>query len=165
MKALNIACILLACIATTACSTKSQLGTDQSSTKVQTDVPPQKETLTMSENIPSPSRPPPPKVEPILHNNVRFEQDMQSYNYGGDQPGGYLVAIDPKTNERLWMLKVYKVTVHDKAGVSTPGRHFRSMKLVPGRDEIEIESEVGGKYLVDLSRQSSTWISGPDSEH
>ncbi|MCF6283217.1 MAG: hypothetical protein L3J28_13605 [Candidatus Polarisedimenticolaceae bacterium] len=114
---------------------------------------------------PSPSRPPPPTVESILHNNVRYEQDMQSYRYGGDQPGGYLVAIDPSTDARLWMLKVYKITDHDGVGVDVIGRNFRSMKLVPGRDEIEIESEVGGRYLVDLTKRSSTWISGPDSEH
>jgi len=102
---------------------------------------------------------------PIVHNGVRYEQDMESYRYGGTQPGGYLVAIDPATGDRLWMLKVYEVTVHDAAGVSTPGRYFRSMRLVPGRDEIEIESEVGGRYVVDLSQRSAAWISGPDTMH
>jgi hypothetical protein len=63
------------------------------------------------------------------------------------------------------MLKVYEVPVHDAAGVSTPGRYFRSMKLISGRDEIEIENEVGGKYLVDLNKRTSTWVSGPDSVH
>ncbi|MSP26931.1 MAG: hypothetical protein EXR80_00355 [Methylococcales bacterium] len=90
---------------------------------------------------------------------------MESYRYGGTQPGGYLVAVNPATGERLWMLKVYEVTVHDAAGVSTPGRYFRSMHLIPERNEIEIENEVGGKYLVDLLKQSATWVSGPDSIH
>jgi hypothetical protein len=165
MKILNLTYILLATMATEACSSEPPPVTDPLSPTVQTGVPTEKETLTMSDNMPSPSRPPPPKVEPIMYKNVRYEQDMESYRYGGDQPGGYLVAIDPETSKRLWMLKVYKVTVHDAAGVSTPGRYFRSMRLVPGRDEIEIENEVGGKYLVDLSKQTTTWISGPDSEH
>ena len=120
----------------------------------------------MNDNlIPSSSRPAPPQVEPIIYKNVRYEQDMQSYYYGGDQPGGYLVAVDPETNNRLWMLKVYQVPVYEAAGVSTLGRYFRKMTLVSGKDEIEIENEVGGKYLVDLSKQESTWISGPDSIH
>lgn len=125
-----------------------------------------KENLIVSDNTPRPSRPSPPKVAPILHNGISYEQDMQSYRYGGTQSGGYLVAINPATGERLWMLKVYEVPDHTASGVSlTPGRYFRTMRLVPGRDEIEIENEVGGKYLVDLSAQSATWISGPDSVH
>ena len=137
----------------------SDTDTNQSNTKSQ------KEILNMNDNMPSPSRPAPPEVEPIVYKDIRYEQDMQSYNFGGVQPGGYLVAIDPMTNKRLWMLKVYEVPVHDNVGVSTPGRYFRKMTLVAGRDEIEIENEAGGKYLVDLSKQNSAWISGPDSVH
>lgn len=119
----------------------------------------------MTGNMPTPSRPPPPQVMPIEHEGVRYEQDMQSYHFGGTQPGGYLVAIEPASGKRLWMLKVYEVPLQEAAGVSTPGRYFRSMRLVPGRNEIEIESEVGGKYLVDLAARSATWVSGPDSVH
>ena len=162
MKSLNKVCILLATIATAGSSTQPSLSTVQSPSKLLTSVPSQKESKTMNDNMPSTSRPRPPEVKPIIHNNVRYEQDMQSYYHGGDQPGGYLVAIDPKTNKRIWMLKVYKVTVHDDAGVNTPGCYFRKMKLMSGSDEIEVESEVGGKYLVDLTKQTSTWISGPD---
>lgn len=118
----------------------------------------------MNDNIPpSPSRPPPPKVAAIEHNGVRYEQDMLSYRFGGTQPGGYLVAVDMASGERLWMLKVYEVTLHEAAGVSTPGRYFRSMRRLPGREELEIESEVGGKYLVDLIKHTAIWLSGPDS--
>lgn len=123
-----------------------------------------KENESMSD-MPSPSRPSPPQVEPVVHGGVRYEQDMNSYSHGGTQPGGYLVAMDPATEERLWMLKVYEIPSQDAAGVTTPGRYFRAMRLVPGKDEIEIESEVGGKYLIDLVTRTSTWVSGPDSVH
>lgn len=43
------------------------------------------------------SRPAPPNVEPVMHNGVRYEQDMQSARYGGTQTGGYLVAVDAAT--------------------------------------------------------------------
>ena len=118
----------------------------------------------MSNDMPSPSRPSPPKVNPITHKGVRYEQDMQSSRFGGTQLGGYLVAVDPATGERLWMLKVYEVPTQADAPFQ-PGRYFRSMRLIPDRDEIEIVSEVGGKYLVNLSKRTSTWISGPDSTH
>lgn len=118
----------------------------------------------MSSQPPSSSRPAPPKVEPIVHKGVRYEQDMQSSKNGGTQPGGYMVAVDPATGERLWMLKVYEVPVQAGAPLQ-PGRYFRSMRLDAQRDQIDIESEVGGKYLVDLATRESTWISGPDSVH
>lgn len=106
-------------------------------------------------NEPQPSRPSPPIVTPIIYNGVRYEQDMESYTYGGTQPGGYLVAIDLKTNERLWMLKVYEVKTHE--GVGSIGRYFKSMKIVWG--ELEIEAEYGGKYIVNLVKRDVRKIS------
>ena len=117
----------------------------------------------MPNNVPRPSRPAPPRVLPIEHNGIRYQQDTESFHYGGTQVGGYLVAVQPTTGERLWMLKVYEVPMQDPAIVSTPGRYFRTMRLVPGKNALEIENEVGGKYLVDLDAKTSTWISGPDS--
>ena len=119
----------------------------------------------MNSGMPTPSRPAPPKVAPITYRGVRYEQDMQSYRHGGTQPGGYLVAVDPASGERLWMLKVYEVPASGAPGLSSPGRYFRSMQLVSGRDELEIESETGGHYRVDLNKRSAVWISGPDSVH
>jgi hypothetical protein len=113
---------------------------------------------------PSGSRPAPPQVAPVIHNGVRYEQDMQSARHGGDQPGGYLVAIDAASGARLWMLKVYQVPVQPGAPFQ-PGRYFRSMRLSDDGAHLEIESEAGGKYRVDLAARTSTWLSGPDSQH
>jgi hypothetical protein len=35
------------------------------------------------------------------------------------------------------------------------------MRLVPGRGELEIESETGSRYLVDLGKRTSTLLSSP----
>lgn len=129
------------------------------------DSPSTDKAQTMNDDMPRPSRPSPPAVAPVVHDGVRYEQDMQSYRHGGTQSGGYLVAIDQSTGERLWMLKVYEVPSQDAAGVSTPGRYFKSMQLLPDGERIEIQSEVGGKYVVDLRERTSTWMSGPDSVH
>lgn len=115
-------------------------------------------------DTPSASRKAPPQVEPVVHAGVRYEQDMQSGKHGGDQPGGYLVAIDPASGERLWMLKVYEVPTQSDAPFQ-PGRYFRSMKLAADGAHLEIENEVGGKYLVDLAGRQAEWVSGPDSVH
>ena len=119
----------------------------------------------MNSGMPTPSRAAPPQVAAITYQGVRYEQDMESYSHGGTQPGGYLVAVDPATGKRLWMLKVYEIPESGAPGLSSPGRYFRTMELVPGTDEMEIENEVGGRYRVDLKERRATWISGPDSVH
>ena len=84
---------------------RPQLTSNQLSSAAESTTKSQKEVLNMKDNMPSPSRPAPPQVGPIIHKNIRYEQDMQSYSHGGDQPGGYMVAVDPTSNERLWMIK------------------------------------------------------------
>lgn len=116
----------------------------------------------MSDN-PSASRGAPPRVLPIEHAGVRYMQDNQAFRHGGDQRGGYLVAVDVKTGQRLWMLKVYPVSTHEGAGVESPGVYFRSLALAPEGKQLEIENEVGGKYRVDLVQRSAQWVSGPES--
>jgi hypothetical protein len=36
------------------------------------------------------------------------------------------------------------------------------MKLASS-DSLEIENEVGGKYIVDLAARTARWVSGPES--
>ena len=105
---------------------------------------------------PSASRPAPPEVAGIDHKGVHYQQDMQSSSLGG-----VLAAYDTKTGARLWTLKVYEVKDHAAAGVSGHPVYFRSMQLVPGRDALAIENEVGGRYTVDLAKRSVTTVSEP----
>jgi hypothetical protein len=122
-----------------------------------------KEPSPMSKTPPGSSRPAPPRVDAIEYQGVRYEQDTEAARHGGDQPGGYLVAIDPASGARLWMLKVYTVPEPGRAGLPRLGRYFKRMTLVPEHNELEIENEVGGIYRVDLAARTSKWISGPDS--
>ena len=110
-----------------------------------------------------PSRPALPPVAPVEHGGVRYQQDMEAQRHGGAGRGGYLVAVDPASGGRLWMLKVYDVPDHSAAGVSSPGRYFRRMTLSPDGGQLEIENEAGGVFRVDLAARTSTWVSGPDS--
>jgi hypothetical protein len=100
-------------------------------------------------------------VAPVEIDGIRYEQDTESYRHGGDQPGGYLVAIDPKTGNRLWMLKVYPVEDHRAAGVTGGGLYFSSMARVPGEKTLEIVNEAGGRYRVDIARRTAEQVGGP----
>jgi len=103
---------------------------------------------------PTASRPSAPEVAPVEYQGVRYEQDRHGDRASGDQPGGYLVAVDAETGARLWRLKVYEVPDHSAAGVPNMGRYFRSMRLVPDRPELEIENESGGRYLVNVETRT-----------
>jgi len=111
--------------------------------------------------IPRPSRPAPPAVAPVEHQGLRYEQDMESCAHGGDQPGGHLAAVDAKIGERLWMLKVYELQDHSAAGVDDIGVYVRSMALIPGKDELEIETETGASFRVDLAHRAPPPITQP----
>jgi hypothetical protein len=110
---------------------------------------------------PQASRPAPTAVAPVEHDGVRYQQDLDSYRHGGDQPGGYLVAIDSKTGERMWMLKVYELNSHPAPGLEHPGLYFKTLRLAPGGGALEIENEGGGRYLVDLASRTATKVPAP----
>lgn len=77
------------------------------------------ETVTMN---PVASRPSAPEVAPVEHQGIRHERDRPDER-NGDQPGGYLAAIDPKTEGRLWRVKIYEVA-RQPEGAPTTGRFF-----------------------------------------
>lgn len=118
---------------------------------------PDKESPSMT-HPPEASRPAPPLVPPVFHKGIRYEQDMESTQHGGDPFGGYLAAIDAATGARLWILKIYQVMPQNVPGLPTLDRFFKRMSLVPDRDELSIEDEAGGRYLVDLARRSVTVV-------
>lgn len=109
-------------------------------------------------NMPSSSRPAPPNCTPFQYKGISYQQDSQSWNYGGDQEGGYLVAIDPKMQERLWMLKVYSVPDYTEQGLPRIGRYFREIRLSNSENVLEVECEHGFIYLVDLKKKQSILI-------
>lgn len=120
-----------------------------------------KEKTKMS-NPPSISRPPAPIVAPVEHAGIRYEQDSTD-DRQGDAAGGYLAAFDTKSNAKLWRIKVYDALDHRAAGIAAgPGAiYFRSMSLAPDGTALEIENEVGGRYLVDLTTRTSVQVGGP----
>lgn len=110
-------------------------------------------------NPPSPSRPSAPTVPAVEYQGIRYQQDDHD-DRAGDQPGGYLMAVDVATGKRLWRTKVYDI-VAGPAGAPVAALYFRSMRLAPGGDALLIENEAGGVYRVDLATRASTQVSGP----
>lgn len=111
---------------------------------------------TSAMSLPKASRIPPPDVPPIEHRGIRYEQEMQGVRHGLDQSTGYLVAIDPATNERLWVLKVYETSNVPGLEQDVQRRYFKRMELIEGRDALQIENETGQRFIVDLAQRTSS---------
>lgn len=109
-------------------------------------------------NSPSISRPAPPRCNSFIYKGIEYRQDSQSWEYDGDQEGGYLVAIDPETNARLWMMKVYQVDDYSGQGLPRIGRYFREIRFSGREDILEIECEFGFTYAVDLIKREANMM-------
>lgn len=103
-----------------------------------------------------PSRQPPPRVAPVLIDGVRYVQITNPVPVGLAAGGGWLAAIDAKTAEPLWTLRVYDNRIDPADETDVQMVFFRSMKRVRGERSLEIENERGAKFRVDLSTRSAT---------
>lgn len=99
-------------------------------------------------------------MPPVEHQGIRYQQGEHD-DRQGDQAGGYLVAIDTETGERLWRLKVYDVPRQEAPGAPNFAIYFRSMALRPDGKSLEIENEAGSRFVVDLTERTVTQVSGP----
>lgn len=113
---------------------------------------------------PDVSRAGPRAVEAIEFNGVRYEQELNSYNHGGNQPGGYLSAVDIKSGQRLWMIKVYDVNNDDGSKVDVIGLYFSRMSLLAEHNALEIEDEAGRHFQVDLNNRTVKQTFNPRCE-
>lgn len=105
-------------------------------------------------SLPTASRRPPPRVDPIEHQGVRYEQETQGTRHGLDRDTGHLVAIDPASGQRLWTVKVYETGNIEHLERDVQRIYFKHMSVVEGRDALLIENEVGQRFIVDLQQRS-----------
>ncbi len=96
------------------------------------------------------SRGAPPKVLPIVIDGVRYSQVLNARRIGVDAGGGWMMASDDKTGERLWTLCVYEVTIDpaDETGVQEV--FFKSMTRIARRHALLIVNEDDAAFEVDL---------------
>ncbi len=105
-------------------------------------------------SFPDSSRPPPPVVVPLEHDGIRYAPDEHPPVEPGSPPGGYLAAFDAKTGAKLWSALVYEIQEDPFAPIQ-PGRHFKSLTLLPGATGIDVEDEYGVHYAFDFATRSA----------
>ena len=98
----------------------------------------------------------PDPVDPVRSGGIRYEAMQWGKARGLGQNGGYVAAIDEKTGEELWLLKVYDVSYDgdmegDKQDVFVTG-----LSLLPAAHALLIENERGARYRLDLRTRKVT---------
>jgi hypothetical protein len=93
----------------------------------------------------------PDPVDPVRSGGIRYEAMQWGKARGLGQNGGYVAAIDEKTGDELWLLKVYDVSYDgdmegDKQDVFVTGLEIDG----EGR-RLTVENEAGDRFTVDLA--------------
>ena len=88
----------------------------------------------------SPSRGPPKKTQPLIHNNVMYIAPLNKL--------GYIEARDPKTDEILWDLKIYDIEYDPHLERDVQEIYITSIQLASGG--LEVSDEFNTKYFVNL---------------
>ncbi len=115
----------------------------------------QSETKAMS-TIGSRRRRLPPELDPIEVNGVVYKELRQGNKLGYEQKGGFLVAVDPKTDQMLWHVRVYPVHYTEGKETDVQEVFFTHMELMPDKTEILIENELEKQFIVNLADHSVT---------
>jgi hypothetical protein len=107
------------------------------------------------------SRAPPPRVPPVVHDGVRYEQVMNPAAFGYDDGNGYLAAFDDKSGARLWVAKVYDVEYVDDLERDVQDTFFTKLEFVPGKNQLLIENEAGETFIFDPKLRSASRVGPP----
>jgi hypothetical protein len=103
----------------------------------------------------SADRLPPPKVDPIERDGVRYAQAADGREVGQDQVGGVLVASAADTGKQLWTLAVYGNPMDTKLEADVQWIFFRSM-VFEADGRLRIVNEAGKAFLVDVHTRTVT---------
>lgn len=91
----------------------------------------------------------PAAVPPVVINGIRFEAIHNGRTLGVEQNGGYIVAFDDVSNEKLWLLKVYDVKYNQKKETDVQDVFIVSLGNSGGK--LRVVNEHDKRYLVDLA--------------
>ncbi len=99
----------------------------------------------------------PDPVPPVVVDGVRYEVIHYGLRHGLDQNGGYIVARNVETGEKLCDIKVYEV-VHDPKGKEPDSQDvfITSMKKVWFRPRLKVRDEFDRAWTVHLDTRTVT---------
>jgi hypothetical protein len=96
----------------------------------------------------------PMPVSPVTYAGVRYEVVHWGKGRGLPQNGGYIAAIDEKSGQQLWLLRVYEVHYDGDMEDDKQDIFITSLMLNEDGKRLSIEDEHGRHYLVDTASQT-----------
>jgi len=94
----------------------------------------------------------PPSVPAVVHNGVRFEQNLDATESEFGQVGGIVSAFDATSNALLWSLVVYDNKRRPDLEGDVQDVYFTSMAF-DAAGQLLIENERGERYAVDVEQR------------
>jgi hypothetical protein len=97
-----------------------------------------------------------PTAEPVTLGTVRYEAPLWTRARGLPQNGGYLEAFDTRTEQSLWLLKVYSVDANP--ALEADKQDIFITRMTPDRAgrHLTLEDERGRRWRVDLASRRVT---------
>lgn len=94
-----------------------------------------------------------PEPAAVVADGVRYEAVPWGKARGLGQNGGYIAAYDTRTDDELWLLKVYTVAYDGEREDDKQDVFIEDLTLeAPGR--LRVTDERGGVHHVDLLRRA-----------
>ena len=93
----------------------------------------------------------PDPVEPVRFGGTRYEAVPWGKARGLKQNGGYVAAIDAKTGEELWLLKVYDVSYDGDMEADKQDVFVTSLEIDRTGRFLTVENEAGDHFIVNLA--------------
>lgn len=90
-----------------------------------------------------------PEVPAIEHEGVRYEQ-LRAPSAEGLSPGGYVTATEIASGKRLWITRVYEITIDPNREADVQMVFFRSMAISNDGNQLEITDERSRGYSIEL---------------
>ena len=94
----------------------------------------------------------PRRVNSVIIGDVRYKAIHWGRERGFGQNGGYIAAVDVKTNKELWTLKVYDVDYEGGKEEDAQDVFIASMKADDGK--LIIKDEDDRRYAVDVKTKA-----------
>jgi|GEM_PF-2719557 len=100
---------------------------------------------------------PPPKVEPVVFNGVRYAAP----NDNGRR--AYIQASDAKTNRLLWEVTIFRNAINPSLEEDVQHVYIERMRVENGK--LIVVDEHAGRYTVDLQTRAVTKSAKPARRH
>ncbi len=95
-------------------------------------------------------RSPPPRVEPVVLEGIRYEELRGGKGRGLPQNGGYIVAIEEASGRELWIAKVYDVVYDEAVEDDKRDAYIVHLRADRARRVLLIENERRERYALNL---------------